>query len=375
MILQLSLWILFGGSIAYAMLLFAYVGYALHRYALPEGSAVKIPPSDQGASVIVCARNEYSNLVALLPLLFEQQHPRFEVVVANDASSDGTRTFLQEQQRLYPQLTVVTIDERLPGIQPKKYALQRAIQTARYNRLVLTDADCRPASVHWLAQMVSSLQGPIQVVLGYSPYFRKPGLLNKFIGYETLHTGLLYLGRALAGRPYMGVGRNLAYQKTFFEQGSGFKNHQQVVGGDDDLWVNQHARQSNTAVVVTPETLVYSLPKTNLRDYFHQKTRHLHTSQHYCFRDQLWLGALSLSTVLVWLAGTLLLVLGDNWPVIVGLFLFRWLILAAVLRTAGRCLHHPINLALLPILDFLHVIYYIAIGTRAFATTNISWKN
>jgi cellulose synthase/poly-beta-1,6-N-acetylglucosamine synthase-like glycosyltransferase len=334
-----------------------------------------MPPSDQGASVIICARNEYHNLKVLLPLLFKQQHPHFEVVVADDASSDNTRAFLLEQQRLRAHLTVVTIKERPAGIQPKKYALQRAIHAARHNRLVLTDADCRPASTHWLSKMSSPLREPIQVVLGYSPYFRQPGLLNRFIGYETLHTGLLYLGSALAGHPYMGVGRNLAYQKLFFERGKGFKNHQQVVGGDDDLWVNQHARRTNTAVVVTPETLVYSLPKTNLRDYFEQKTRHLHASQHYGLRDQLWLGILSFSTMSVWLAGILLLVLDDNWPLVIGLFLFRWLILAAVLCAAGRRLHNPINLALLPILDFLHVIYYIAIGTRAFATTNISWKN
>ncbi len=372
MILNLSLWILFGGAITYSCLLYAYLGWHLR---LDKRSTEDIPAAPASSSVIVCARNEHQNLTKLLPLLFQQQHPRFQVVVADDASSDGTRAFLRAQQQIYPQLTVVTIDERPAGIQPKKHALQLAIGAARYNRLVLTDADCRPASSRWLAYLSGPLCGRTQVVLGYSPYLPEPGWLNRFIAYETLHTGLLYLGSALAGRPYMGVGRNLAYRKTFFEQGQRFEMHRTVVGGDDDLWVNAHARGANTEVALAPEALVYSVPKSSLRSYFHQKTRHLHAGQHYTRRDKIWLGALSISTIAAWMAGILLLIFSDYWQAIVGVFLFRWLILAAGLHTAGRRLHNPINLWLLPILDFLHVIYYIVIGTRAFATTNIPWKN
>ena len=372
MILNLSLWILFAGAIAYSCLLYAYLGWHLR----PDKQAAKTTTvAPDGSSIIVCARNEHQNLKTLLPLLFQQQHPRFEVVVADDASSDGTRSFLRAQQQIHPQLTVVTIDERPAGIQPKKHALQLAIGAARYDRLVLTDADCRPASSRWLAHLSGPLCGRTQVVLGYSPYLPEPGWLNRFIAYETLHTGLLYLGSALAGRPYMGVGRNLAYRKTFFEQGQRFEMHRTVVGGDDDLWVNAHARRANTEVALAAEALVYSVPKTSLKSYFRQKTRHLHASQHYGRWDKIWLGTLSLSTIVVWMAGILLLIFSNHWQAIVGVFLFRWLILAAGLHTAGRRLHSPINLWRLPILDFLHVIYYIVIGTRAFATTNISWKN
>lgn len=360
---------------AYSVVVYTYLGGRLYGYVPPLRSAATTVPADAGVSVLVCARNEHHNLVTLLPLLFQQQHPNFEVVVADDASTDGTQAFLRAQQLVYPQLTIVPIGERPKHTQPKKYALQRAIRAARHDQLVLTDADCRPASAHWLSMMSKPFRNGSQVVLGYSPYLRHPGWLNRFIGYETLHTGLLYTGSALAGHPHMGVGRNLAYRKLFFEQGNGFENHRLVTGGDDDLWVNEHAQSAKVGVVLTPESLVYSVPESNLKSYFQQKTRHLRASRHYKGGDKLWLGMLSLSTVLVWMAGILLLLLSNKWHLIVGLFLFRWLILAAALRIAGRRLHDPINLGTLPILDFLHVIYYIALGTRAFATTNISWKN
>ena len=372
MILTLSLWILFVGAITFSCLVYGFLGWRLRTVS---GSSPKAVAATEGTSVIVCARNERQNLKILLPLLFQQQCPSLEVVVADDASSDGTRSFLRAQQEIHPQLTVIPIDERPPGIQPKKHALQQAIRAARYERLVLTDADCRPASAYWLARMSGQLRNDVQVVLGYSPYFRQPGWLNRFIAYETLHTGLLYLGSALANRPYMGVGRNLAYRKTFFELGQQFHKHRSVVGGDDDLWVNEHAQPASTRVELAADALVYSVPETNLRAYFDQKTRHLHASQYYAIQDKLWLGALSLSTVVTWLAGILLLALSDIWYAIVGLFLLRWLILAAVFHTAGRRLHDPIKPGLLPILDFLHVIYYIVVGTRAIATTNIPWKN
>lgn len=375
MILLQLLWILFGGAVTYAVALYVLWGRWLYGYVPPIRSKDVASPADEGVTVIVCARNEHHNLTKLLPLLFQQQYATFEVLVVDDASSDGTLPFLRAQQQRYPQLTILPIEERPQDMQPKKFALQRAIRAARHDQLLLTDADCRPASEHWLSMMSWPLRHGRRVVLGYSPYLRQPGWLGRFIAYETLHTGLLYVGSALAGYPYMGVGRNLAYRKTFFEQGSKFENHRLVTGGDDDLWINQHATGANTEVVLGAEALVYSVPKTRLKSYFQQKTRHLHASQYYARRDKLWLGALSLSTVVTWLAGILLLTLSKNWYAIVGLFGLRWLILAVVLRVASRRLHDPINLRLLPILDFLHVIYYIAIGTRAFATTNISWKN
>lgn len=375
MILYPLLMILFVGAVAYACALYVYFGWQLHAYVLSESLKLNASHATKGVSIIVCARNEQHNLIALLPLLFQQEYPNFEVVVADDASNDGTGPFLRAQQQTYPALRVVSIAERPQDMHPKKHALQQAIRLARYDCLLFTDADCRPASVRWLSAMSQQLSGRIQVVLGYSPYYRQPGWLNRFISYETLHTGLLYVSSALAGRPYMGVGRNLAYRKMFFEGGSKFQKHRLLTGGDDDLWVNEHASRANTKVMLTPEALVYSVPQTTWKRYVHQKTRHLHVSQHYSGWDQLWLGTLSLSTVLTWVAGILLLILSHKWYVIVGLFLLRWLILATALRVAGRRLHDPINLWLLPILDFLHVIYYIAIGMRALATTNISWKS
>ena len=369
------LWILFMVAFVYPSVLYVYLLNQLHRYVPPkaEGTAEEQPL--EGVSVIVCAHNEYGNLTALLPLLLQQKFTPYEIIIADDTSDDGTYEFLTNQQQTNPQLRVVRIEQRPPDIQAKKFALTQAIQAARYNKLLLTDADCRPASDHWLRLMTQPLHGATQFVLGYSPYFARGSWLNRFIRYETLHTGFLYTAAALAGYPYMGVGRNLAYRKLFFLQQGGLQNHQQLVGGDDDLWVNQHATKNNVAVVLAKESLVYSVPKVHWSDYYYQKKRHLHVGQHYRPRDKMALGLLSLSTIGFWVAGLWLWFLCNKCYGIVALFLLRWLILAAVFSTARRRLYDPINLWFLPILDVMHVMYYVVIGSLAFSTKYIRWTN
>ena len=54
--------------------------------AEPKPSGQELP----GVSVIVCARNEDTNLKQHLPLLLRQDYPAFEVIVVDDNSDDGT---------------------------------------------------------------------------------------------------------------------------------------------------------------------------------------------------------------------------------------------------------------------------------------------
>jgi hypothetical protein len=85
-----------------------------------------------------------------------------------------------------------------------------------------------------------------EIVLGYGAYHKKKGFLNKLIRWETFHTALQYFSYALAGRPYMGVGRNLSYKKTVFFRHKGFSAHNHVASGDDDLFISTAATNINT---------------------------------------------------------------------------------------------------------------------------------
>ena len=235
-------------------------------------------------SVIVCARNEQHNLQTYLHALLRQDYPEYEVIVVNDGSQDDTQQVLEQYALQHPNLylTFVPCDARV--MSSKKLALTIGIKAARYEHVLLTDADCRPESRFWIRSMMQAfVQGgeDIEVVLGFGAYFEQKTVLSSLISYDTLFNGLQYLGMAAAKHPYMGVGRNLAYKKETFFRNEGFRGFLNERSGDDDLFVNKVATGQNTAIVCSPESITWSPPKTTWYEWLHQKRRHLSVSNHY----------------------------------------------------------------------------------------------
>ncbi|MCQ2341483.1 MAG: glycosyltransferase [Paludibacteraceae bacterium] len=285
---------------AVLMVLFAYQVYFYVRYiAAPARrnrrvSQQPLPEPEQwpGVSVIVAARNEQTNLNNYLQALLEQDYPKFEVIVVNDGSEDNTQMVLEEYHQKYPNMHITFVPLEARVTSSKKLALTLAIKAAIYDYLLLTDADCVPESNHWIAEMTRGLSASpnTQIVLGYSPYFPESSAVNRIIRYETLFNGLHYMGRALAGHPYMGVGRNMLYSKALFMDHKGFAGLLSLRSGDDDLFVNKVALRDNTNVVCSPNSLVWSLPKTTFREWIMQKRRHLSASPYYKPATRLMLG-------------------------------------------------------------------------------------
>jgi glycosyltransferase involved in cell wall biosynthesis len=162
-------------------------------------------------------------------------------------------------------LKMVNIDSTPAHVNGKKYAITLGIKAAKHDWILLTDADCRPNNEQWIRVVSERCSEDKNFVLGYSAYEKRPGFLNLFIRFETLLTAIQYIGFALAGNPYMGVGRNLAYRKSVFLENKGFNNFLSVTGGDDDLFVNQHATAKNTAVVLGRRCTCEFVPKNNVK--------------------------------------------------------------------------------------------------------------
>lgn len=243
-------------------------------------------------SVIVCARDEDENLARNLPgLLVQNYHSTFEVVVVNDNSLDDSKYILQELKKTFKLLNVVELTQEAKLIAGKKYPLSIGIREAKHEVLLLTDADCVPASEHWIEKMQDGYDENTEIVLGYGAYHKAPGILNKVIRFETFHTALQYLSYALAGRPYMGVGRNLSYKKDLFLRNKGFASINHIPSGDDDLFINKVATAKNTAIMIDPGSVTRSIPKTTWSGWFKQKTRHYTTAKFYKPGHKFLLGA------------------------------------------------------------------------------------
>jgi glycosyltransferase involved in cell wall biosynthesis len=151
-------------------------------------------------SVIICARDEAAKLVTHLPGALVQTYPTtHEVIVVNHNSQDDTRFLLDEFKKTFKGLHIVNLEHEALGIPGKKYPLSMGIKEALYEIVLLTDADCVPASEFWMQKMQDGYSNGIDVVLGYSPYRKNPGFLNKLIRFDTFHTAIQFPIWALGG--------------------------------------------------------------------------------------------------------------------------------------------------------------------------------
>jgi hypothetical protein len=173
--------------------------------------------------------------------------------------------------------------------------------------LVFTDADCFPASKDWLTQIIETFDESTDIVLGYGAYSNSRGFINKMIRMDTLRIGLQYLSLTIAGMPYMGIGRNLAYRKSFFMKEKGFSPHSQIPSGDDDLFVNKSATKYNIRIAANKNCITFSEPKKNLKEWLHQKRRHVSTAKHYKPSSKFMLAVITFSQYFFWIAAIALL--------------------------------------------------------------------
>lgn len=350
-------------AVAWLYQMYYYLRYILAavRRTRPV-TANPLPVTAPGVSVIVCARNEQQNLRDYLQALLAQDYPQFEVIVVNDGSVDDSRTLLEYWEKRYRnlRLTFVPIGAQLTST--KKLAITLGAKAAQYDYLLLTDADCRPESPHWISEMMRGFAEQTDIVLGFGAYFSKPTLLNRLIQFDTLFNGLQYLGMAAAGQPYMGVGRNLAYRKELFFAHGGFYGLLNNKAGDDDLFVNREANAHNTAVVCTPDSLTWSVPKTSWTEWLHQKRRHLSVAPKYKFVTKLRLTLEPFSRGLLYAMLIALAVISCQqpavsslWPMLIAIIamLLRWIGQAILLNTAAHRWGTTKTLLLIPVWEIL----------------------
>lgn len=290
-----------------------YLKLVLHKPQKRKGTR-------KGVTVIICARNEARNLEIFLPRILEQDYPEFEVVVVNDSSSDGTEQVLSELAVTHKNLRYTTIPPNEKSTHGKKLALTLGMKSAKYDHVLLTDADCYPASDRWLKRMVSHLVQEKEIVLGYGGYEKRKGLLNMLIRYETVFTAIQYFSFALKGKPYMGVGRNLSYKKALFFRNRGFAAHYHIASGDDDLFVNEHAGPENTAIEIHPEGHTISIPRSTLGGWIRQKQRHLSAGSHYNTGSRRRIGTEMISRLMMYTSLVVLCFISPWWLPIVMIF-------------------------------------------------------
>lgn len=347
---------------------FFYSRVALHKEKTKQQS------QQHPVSVVICARDEDENIARNLPGVLVQKYPSTrEVIVVNDNSVDDSKYILEELQKTFKFLQIVDLKQEAKLISGKKYPLSIGIKEAKHEIILLTDADCVPATEFWIQKMQDAYVNGTEIVIGYGAYNKRPGLLNKLIRFETFHSALQYLSFALAGTPYMGVGRNLSYKKDVFLRNKGFSSINHIPGGDDDLFINQVASKHNTAVVIDKDAITLSQPKRTFNEWLRQKTRHYSTARYYKKANRFLLALYSISQFLFYpllIASAVFY----SWEFSLIIFGVRLILQAWVFHKAMKKLNESDLWPLFLFFDIWMFFYYIIFAPSLWKKPRVSWN-
>lgn len=249
---------------------------------LPEGGYPAV-------SVIVYTNSDGDNLATLLPMILEQDYPApLEVIVVNDGDASEIEGVIGNLELRYSNLYMTYAPARSRNLSRKKLSVTLGIKAARYDTVVLTTGNCQPCASTWLRSLCRGFVEGKDIVIGYAVPALAPGSeekpLSRTASFDIQADAVRYLSYAIAGRPYRGNACNLAYRKEVFRDARGFSTHLNLKFGDDDIFINQVADRSNTAVEISPDAMVYSFEYNPAKAHRFNKLRYdftarrLHTS-------------------------------------------------------------------------------------------------
>jgi len=142
-VFKLLVWVAWGGAIAWLLTaLVTLRGLARHKPLKPLAQSEELMRATPFVSILVPARNEEGRVLSdCISSLLNQEYGRFEVIAVNDRSSDATGTILQSIAKTDEKLRVIEGAELPAGWLGKPYAMQQALEAARGEWVLATDAD------------------------------------------------------------------------------------------------------------------------------------------------------------------------------------------------------------------------------------------
>lgn len=283
--LTLTEWIL-GSTLLFCFLiqLFFWLFFYKRPYSYQKKRRETAVPEEMlpAISVIVTSKNSAEELAKNLPFIIEQDYPDFEVIVVNRGSTDDTDMVLKAAEQKYPRLYHTYVPAEADGINEKKLALTLGIKAAKNDYLLFTEAYCRPCSKQWIREYGKEFTQGKEVILGFSRLeISKKTALRGFMLYDNLIHHLKFLSMAILRKPFMGIGRNLAYKKELFFKHKGYSPILNLEGGEDDLYINRIAPKKNTGVVLSRESMTETDSVKHFSTWRTLKSQYLYSKQYY----------------------------------------------------------------------------------------------
>lgn len=248
-------------------LLFGWV--RIRRQTMPTRTTD--PPS---ISIIVAVRNEATTIGSLLGEFSAMAFPkdRFEVILVDDHSTDLTVEVIRAAISAFPQARLL----QLPGDKSgKKAALRMGIDSARFDIIATTDADCT-VSKNWLTCIASYFQSADnKLVVGPVKFHEDPSFFGRLQVMEFVSVAGTTAATIGLGHPVMCNGANLAFRKETFYEVGGYDDNLAIASGDDEFLLRKVFRRYPHGIRYLNyyEAVVTTKVQPTLHDFMHQRLR------------------------------------------------------------------------------------------------------
>lgn len=246
------------------------IGWLRQKPFLPK------TPMKPPVSLVVCCKNEAENLPRLLASVAAQTHPAFEVVFANDHSTDQTAKILDEFCQNHPFATYFSTEKT-----GKKNALREAVERTQHAIVVCTDADCtlQPTHLQTIAAYFDA-ENP-DLLLGGVRIDTQKSLFAQLQALEFASLIASTAGACALRMPIMCNGANLAFKKSVFIELSGQLCDREISGDDQFLLFAAKRARCRIRFLKAADTIVTTQPQATLGKFLRQRGRWTSKSKSY----------------------------------------------------------------------------------------------
>lgn len=225
-------------------------------------------------SIIVAARNEEENILRCMTSLDNLIYPegKLEILLVDDRSTDKTGALISQFIEGKTKFRKVVTEENRGKLKGKTNALAAAIEFAKGEVILTTDADCE-VNPSWAKTLASYYLPDVGLVNG----FTSQEYYNNFSGMQNLD--FIYLLTVAAGTinynlPLSCIGNNMSYRKSAYDEVGGYENLPFSVTEDFNLLFAIHKLKKYKVIYpFDRDAHVISKPCSSLRDLYRQKKR------------------------------------------------------------------------------------------------------
>jgi glycosyltransferase involved in cell wall biosynthesis len=230
-------------------------------------------------SIIIPFRNEAEKLPALLKSISELNYPKelYELIFVDDESDDDSINFLDTIPiKIGITRTDIKIISNIRKTNsPKKDAISTAIDIAKYDWIVTTDADC-VLPKFWLESFDAYIQKhEPKLVVAPVTYSEPKNFIERFQLLDVLSLQGATIGGFGINQPFLCNGANLAYKKALFQSLQGFDGNAHIASGDDVFLLEKALKKDKKSVhyLKSRQAIVTTQAQPNIESLIAQRVR------------------------------------------------------------------------------------------------------